>query len=564
VGIAIVAVIVMSVVIAYRRARQTNRVEKEAPVAHPFTTLPGREFNPAFSPDGSRVVFAWDGDPASEGKGFDLYVRAIGSETMLRLTHHPSERLYSTWSPDGTQIVFRRRAGADTGVYIVPALGGPERKLRSTGAEFHLSWSPDGKWITFGGNGSISLLSTETWEVKQLITTPLCQSASGSEFSHTGEELAFFCIRDGTQYGIYTLPFRGGTPKLISPSVEGANIAQVFWSSDDKALISWGPVWGSQLHEIGIADGKERHLDFAQDVQWPAFSLKGDKLAFSTNSNRINLWRRDLLRPNSSAVNLIPTTRADLDAAYSPDGKHIAFSSNRSGVQGVWVSREDGSDVMEISSPSVLSGSPQWSPDGKRIAFDAKPRDRYEVYIADISERIPRKLVTNVSSAIRPSWSRDGKWIYFLSNENGRFGPYRCPAGGGDAIALSSNITEGQQVLESFDGRKAYFATPDGLNAQLWEVSLDAQPSVATDALQGAIVKDYATWTLVPGGIYFVPAAAPRSMRYFDFATKHIRTVFELDKDFDGGLSVSPDGRWILYSQVEELDSDIMLVEHFH
>ena len=119
-------------------------------------------------------------------------------------------------------------------------------------------------------------------------------------------------------------------------------------------------------------------------------------------------------------------------------------------------------------------------------------------------------------------------------------------------------------MLESFDGRTAYFARPVGLNAQLREVSLDTQPGVATDAIQGTMVKDYSTWTMVPGGIYFVPVASPRSMRYFDFATKQIRKVFELDKDFDGGLSVSPDGRWILYSQVDEVNSDILVVEHFH
>ena len=76
-------------------------------------------------------------------------------------------------------------------------------------------------------------------------------------------------------------------------------------------------------------------------------------------------------------------------------------------------------------------------------------------------------------------------------------------------------------------------------------------------------VSDSELWTLSPGGIYFVPAEAPRSLRYFDFATRQIRPIFEVDKDFGSGLSVSPDGRWILYSQVGDVNSDIMLVDHF-
>ncbi len=53
------------------------------------------------------------------------------------------------------------------------------------------------------------------------------------------------------------------------------------------------------------------------------------------------------------------------------------------------------------------------------------------------------------------------------------------------------------------------------------------------------------------------------SLRYFDFTTKQIRELFKLDKDFDDGLSVSPDGRYLLYAQVDEENTDIMLVENF-
>src|SRR6516165_11077816 len=114
-------------------ARRSARVEPLAlkPLALkpvPFTTYQGHEESPTFSPDGSQIAFAWDGNPETGSKGYDLYVKAIGSESLLRLTHHPSEWISPAWSPDGTQIAFHRLSRAETGIYVVSALGGPERK----------------------------------------------------------------------------------------------------------------------------------------------------------------------------------------------------------------------------------------------------------------------------------------------------------------------------------------------------------------------------------------------------------------------------------------------------
>jgi Tol biopolymer transport system component len=162
---------------------------------------------------------------------------------------------------------------------------------------------------------------------------------------------------------------------------------------------------------------------------------------------------------------------------------------------------------------------------------------------------------------MRPHWSSDGKWIYFRSEEPGRTGVYRCSASGGDAIELAKDIN-GFNPRESFDGKTVYFASNHN-KSTLKQVALPAQPGTESKVDGMLRIREAELWTLTRSGIYFVPAEAPRSLRYFDFATRQIRLIFEVDKDFGNGLSVSPDGRWILYSLVGDVNSDIMLVNHF-
>ncbi|MDT7812467.1 MAG: hypothetical protein QOJ42_2383, partial [Acidobacteriaceae bacterium] len=92
---------------------------------------------------------------------------------------------------------------------------------------------------------------------------------------------------------------------------------------------------------------------------------------------------------------------------------------------------------------------------------------------------------------------------------------------------------------------------------------LPAQPGTESKVDGLPRLNNAELWTLSRSGIYFVPAEAPRSLRYFDFANKQIRRILEADKDIGGALSVSPDGHWILYSQFGDGNSDIMLVDHF-
>jgi Tol biopolymer transport system component len=542
----------------------------------PFTALAGQATSPAFSPDGSRIAFAWNGDPATGTKGFDLYVKAIGSETLLRLTQHSSGWISPTWSPDGTQIAFQRIDDANTGIYVVPALGGPERKLRSTPMPWrsfvsipfsNISWSPDGKWIAFddvlpeGEHADLFLLSTETLEIRQIPNSPECTGEGMPSFSHSGEYLAFWCsLNGGDKDTLSFLRLPDGKPRTVASfQVYPTGLT---WSADDKKLIYSFGESSYKLGEVTVANGSVKELAFLGNAAQPTVSAKGDKLAFSAAHISSNIWRRDLFHPDSRAVELVPSSRGQFDAQYSPDGKHIAFASFRSGVQGVWISNEDGSNLVQISNPAQLSGSPQWSPDGKKIAFDSRQLDGWQVYVADATEGVPKKLITNISNLIRPHWSRDGKWIYFRSIEAGRMGVYRCPASGGDAIALSTDI-DGFSPQESFDERTIFFASHES-KPMLKKVLSPGQPATESEVDGLPRLSDSALWTIAPGGIYFVPADAPMSVRYFDFATKQVRPIFEADQDFVSGLSVSSDGRWLLYSQAGDVNSDIMLVDHFH
>jgi Tol biopolymer transport system component len=534
--------------------------------AAPFTTLQGVETSPAFSPDGSRIAFAWNGDSTGGAKGFDLYVKTIGSETLLRLTHHPSEWLSMAWSPNGTQIAFHRMSGSDTGVYVVPALGGPERKLRSTRVPYAvaapISWSSDGKWIAFGDPlpgepvDRILLLSVDTLETRPIPHNPKCLHEGSPVFSHSGPELAYVCVHSTTEFELYSVNPLGGTPKLITSF---SNFPVGFaWTADDRKLVlSLMSDTGFELDEVLLADGSKRRLDFAIEAAWPAVAPKGDKLAYSFFDGRTNIWRKDLFHPESTPVEVITSTRAQDDAQYSPDGKHIAFASTRAGSQDIWMSDANGRNLVQVSRSIGNVGMPRWSPDGKKIAFDSR---RLEIYIADVSEQLARKLVTNVPKMTTPSWSRDGKWIYFRSYEALGQKIYRCPAAGGDAVALGGQ-PDGTFPQESFDGDVLYFAKRN-VNTGLGMLSpKGAFLESDVEGLPPIVRED--SWTVVRGGVYFVPADSPRSLRYFDFGTRRVREIFEIAKDFGDGLSVSPDGRWLLYTQVDEENSDIMLVDRF-
>jgi Tol biopolymer transport system component/DNA-binding winged helix-turn-helix (wHTH) protein len=571
---------VCALILALNRNRSHSGLLFAAPV--PFTDSPGFEYCPQFSPDGSQIAFAWSGDPATGSKGDDLYVKVIHGENLLRLTQHPSESICAAWSPDGTQIAFYRLSGADTGIYLVSALGGPERKLRSTKGGYGISWSANGKWIAYpddtapaGLPGTVIttdpsrlyLLSLDTLESRQIPHAEECLVEQNPVFSHSDDRLAYVCLlkANPNEIGIYSVSLPGGSPKLLARFMTGWSFpAGIAWTENDERMIVSRPLVGNdlQLDEVTLNDGVFRKLPFGKGACCPAIAAKGDKLAYSVSAgDRSVIWRKDLRNPEGSGTRLMSSTYENFFPQYSPDGKHIAFVSNRGGPSEVWMTDPDGTNLVRMSDDkSSIAGPPQWSPDGRKLAFDSRQSGHPEVYIVDISERLPRRLITNVSDASTPSWSHDGNWLYFEATSDQRI--FRCPASGGDAMSLSAK--SGAFPVESYDGQTVYFVSP-AEGTELHMVSLKQLGTAFPVQGIPALVRRE-LYTVVPGGIYFLSVDKPKFIQYFDFATRQVRQVFNLEKEYVVGLAVSPDGRWILYTQPTgaEANSDIMLVDHFH
>ena len=126
-----------------------------------------------------------------------------------------------------------------------------------------------------------------------------------------------------------------------------------------------------------LAGGKPEKLLFAQDVESVAVASHGNRLAFAQVHHSGKVFQLALAsqtKLTAPATKLISSTRGDAGAHVSPDGKHIAFQSWRSGNPEVWVCDRDASNPVQLTSfggPSI--GEPRWSPDSRQIVFDLRP-----------------------------------------------------------------------------------------------------------------------------------------------------------------------------------------------
>ena len=579
-----VVILVVGVAVRFYLSRlspeSSSRSSSESSLAPmkvvPFTSFSGRKSDPAFSPDGNQIAFSWDGQ---KGDNFDIYVKLINAGTPLRLTTHPGIERSPTWSPDGRYIAFSRFSESEKGIFIVPALGGAERKLCSPDWEHEylarVEWSPDGKYLAFIDRGSpqtsysIWLLSVENFERRQLTFPPLeIYGDISPAFSPDGETLAFTRFSTAGVNDIYTVPIRGGEPRRLTFDNRGVGVWA--WTPDGREIVFPSDRGGDfGLWRISVTGGPPERLTVGGDSAGQlSISRQGDRLAYVQGLGDTNIWRIELPNskvPSNSRTKLIASTKAECGPQYSPDGRKIVFESYYSGRSAeIWVCDSEGLNAIQLTSLDRHTGTPRWSPDGRHIAFDSREETHSAIYVINAEGGSPRRITTGTSDDVVPSWSRDGQWIYFVSNRTGDNQVWKVPAEGGESVQVTKK--GGFAAFESPDGKFIYYAK--GVFAPgIWRVEIKGGEE--TPVLDQPKAGYWGYWTVVDGGIYFVNTALEShpTINFFSFAKGRVRQIATMEKEAQitvSGLAISPDGRWMLYAQVDRAESNIMLVENFH
>ncbi len=253
-------------------------------------------------------------------------------------------------------------------------------------------WSPDGKWLAF------------------LSSRPSAEPATGAAAAPTAP--------DQTRSQVYLLSLSGGEAKRITNLKNGVSLVR--WSPDGARLVV--------VSRVGPSDSRAEVKDRSDVRHYKNTSYKFNDTGWF-DDRRTHLWVVDVKSGNAKQVTEGYDWN-DSDPQWSPDGKYIAFVSNRTGKEyeenrntDVWVIPAEGGALTKISDHDEADNSPRWSPDGKTIAFTGElhDRDHPKIWLAPSSGGVASVLAANNLDLIPGGleWSDDGKSLFFETGVKG-------------------------------------------------------------------------------------------------------------------------------------------------
>jgi eukaryotic-like serine/threonine-protein kinase len=457
------------------------------------TNFSGVEAQPSFSPDGRSIAFV-----SNRGGQWDIYVGLVTGGSLIRITEDVNLETTPRWSPDGTRILFGRLN--ETGrqdVWTAPALGGTARRVVANALQ--PAWSSDGRSIAYSSEGTIWTADAGGANPRAITSPERFRADYQPAFSRDGRRVAFIRRRGpglGGPYGaLVVVDVTTGAEKYLT--VDDAMAVSPVWSLDDRFVyLSWSrggalnvwkiPVDGGEPEQITVGQGDDTEIDLSSD---------GTRLVFSSFRVNVNLAEMSLdERPPSGALRWLTSdsARGERRPAYAPDGRRIAFFSNRVGAEqeSIWVMNADGTAATRVvEEEGRLSIFPRWAGDGQELVFLSRSasassgldplEQTSELRRVALSGGAPQSLSIRPWS---PAWgdvAADGRIIYRTSADTGAI--FDPKTGERHPVAALTG-----DPLWSRDGRSFAFLVPPQ--------SRSAEPGVYVETIGGGRQLVFPGW----------------------------------------------------------------------
>ena len=559
---AILALLALVMILLAVVQRQTP---ESAPAVVPVTRLAGKEFQPALSPDGSTVAFVWQENERSLP---GIWVQKLGEPAPREVSPAGYSWSSPAWSPDGRQIACLRFGPGTGDIVILPVEGGEPRVVapvlptRFGLIWHHLDWSPDGERLAFDDTPSLSqplsifLVNLKTGE-KLRLTQPeeMIIGDVAPRFSPDGRTVAFIRAFHRSYQEVFTVPLTGGAPRQWTS--DSRMVSGLAWTSD--ALLA-GSSRGGSFRIWRLAPGKQP-APTAIYGEFPiqfSFVPRAARLVYSLVQNDPNIWRLTL-SPPVEWKRIVASSGQDASPQYSPDGRRIAFRSDRSGEEQIWVCDAGGGNPVQVTTGAGRPSVPRWSPDGKRLVFNDAATT--EMFLAE--EQGGRWSVRPFGArGVHPVFSPDGRFIYAAAAGF----ILRYPAAGGAAEIVTP--TRGLSLDVSPDGAYVYFVREP---ADTTLSRVETATGQVERVLSGLVPYCTSCWALSEQGIYYLGvrprAASQQSIFYMDWKTRAVRLVADYPEPIlpvgIGPFSLSPDRKSMLVVRLDPSNADILLADGF-
>jgi len=346
-----------------------DALERQLHAARPFTSDPGRELGPRFSPDGKRVAYA----VADDKDTARIVVRGTDGVVQATIDGARALRLNPVFLPGGRRLAFWRSDDTRCAIAEWDLEAARETRelvdcTRRPRARFDVS--ADGRWLVFAAAArpqfpaGLQLLDLQSGTVRPL-TAP--EPGAGDDvlprFSPSADHIAFFRGNESHR-AVWMVEREGRAPERRLSALDGLSYGAAWMGRDGPLLVAADWFGFRALNVLDVGSGRAR-LAGARGARFPDVAPDGG-IVFENATYAANLWRLPL-QDGVAPAELWPSTRYTNQPELSADGRRVTFASNRDGTDGIYVAALDGAPRRIAGAEAYRFLRPHWSADGRYV-----------------------------------------------------------------------------------------------------------------------------------------------------------------------------------------------------